>query len=1133
MIRQAPEWFGGNSVLQVSGDGPSTKSPRSSSRSGRSRKSKDGVSSSSKSHRRRKSKDDSSNISDARTLNKEQQQQSQKQGGSKNSTSMSPDPEALSYSQKNKGSSIKNKGGHQIRNLKLTNNQHSQLNVKIPQALTERQQMLNNVSNNSLPVKSKNLAERFIGGFQRLAKPHQYAIVSPSRNGTDPLNNTSSTTTDQGGEIKRVRVPRSTPTTEGSDRKDSTSHYEKKYPMQQHSSTMPLQDIHLTSRSEISFRPNNNFRLKNEDLIYSDDEHTNAVRPPCSSTPYQSPQSLRGINPNTQPYCSPYEPVKNHETYNIRRQDEIILLARQGSTNSTFHHDPQSSAHPPSYGAISGNDMYLSDSSSDMLPDSHLKKNKYVNPQIPGMILEEDGHQILSSESDPDDNVRSCSQSYDPGEHSEQKNDSEQQRRRSLRSLDNLNMPILVHVNQNEEACHGSGKVMLNISHNTSSSSEGTHNGAPPLSTLLIPSSNHPQQRQTLPPLPTVLFTNTSPRASIYSTQGTEATEMSSRRFWSKKERRQQKKQQLLREHAEIIEDRVQSIVREGHFDDLDWSRHVPQKIGSINRATGFFSKETAFKTSKDRPFAFLFLLQLCAITYIAIQYGGLTVMSIVSSVNTEITSNATPSSNDPFSTQNNPFTAPQNDPFSATVDSKSGTQDPFSTVGTGLGPSSTKLFWNKNILVSYGGAFNLACIAALQAISLALLVVMIMMILNTALIQTFLLAIITATLCFSVIGIVVSPYNIIPVLGLIGLALSSGYCIVVWDRVPFATTNMRIALNGMKCTADILMVAFGMMMVAFLWSLLWAVSFLGIYDVFLSTKDAHNDQNSVNKIGVVVYFGMIFSYIWTYNVIKNIVHVTVAGVVATWWSNPDSLTSCCSSSLREQFAMAITTSFGSICLGSLLSPPAFILQNLSSICTISLFNTGTHSIISERDTSSSRTIDSVADDNASPLDGIPHTKSPFDRILNYCSDFGFTYVGIYRESYMTGSKKATDVFTERGWMGVVSDQLIPNILKIATVLIALVTGLFTFIVEDLDGYQLTNYQGSAGSTAFVIGCSIGLVLSSICLKVVGSSVNTILVCFSVAPFVFRHHHPGLSGEMRHAWGGTWLDDLEAPDQYT
>ena len=165
---------------------------------------------------------------------------------------------------------------------------------------------------------------------------------------------------------------------------------------------------------------------------------------------------------------------------------------------------------------------------------------------------------------------------------------------------------------------------------------------------------------------------------------------------------------------------------------------------------------------------------------------------------------------------------------------------------------------------------------------------------------------------------------------------------------------------------------------------------------------------------------------------------------------------------------MAITTSFGSICLGSLLSPPAFILQNLSSICTISLFNTGTHSIISERDTSGSRNIDSVADDNISPLDGISHTKSPFDRILNYCSDFGFTYVGIYGESYTTGSKKATDVFKERGWMGVVSDQLIPNILKIATVLIALVTGLFTFIVEDLDGYQLTNYQGSAGSTAFV-----------------------------------------------------------------
>ena len=65
MIRRAPEWFGGGTGAVQGSEGPTSKSTRqSSSRSGRSRKSKDGDSSSGKLHRRRKSKDDLFNVSE-------------------------------------------------------------------------------------------------------------------------------------------------------------------------------------------------------------------------------------------------------------------------------------------------------------------------------------------------------------------------------------------------------------------------------------------------------------------------------------------------------------------------------------------------------------------------------------------------------------------------------------------------------------------------------------------------------------------------------------------------------------------------------------------------------------------------------------------------------------------------------------------------------------------------------------------------------------------------------------------------------------------------------------------------------------------------------------------------------------
>ena len=44
-----------------------------------------------------------------------------------------------------------------------------------------------------------------------------------------------------------------------------------------------------------------------------------------------------------------------------------------------------------------------------------------------------------------------------------------------------------------------------------------------------------------------------------------------------------------------------------------------------------------------------------------------------------------------------------------------------------------------------------------------------------------------------------------------------------------------------------------------------------------------------------------------------------VAGVVSTWWFAPEDAGACCSVAIKDSFVRATTTSFGSICFGSLL----------------------------------------------------------------------------------------------------------------------------------------------------------------------------------------------------------------------
>ena len=520
---------------------------------------------------------------------------------------------------------------------------------------------------------------------------------------------------------------------------------------------------------------------------------------------------------------------------------------------------------------------------------------------------------------------------------------------------------------------------------------------------------------------------------------------------------------------AEEMEEQVQMILRSGHTDALDWSRHVPQQVGGINRAAGFFPDEESL--AHDKLFAVLFILQLGVVAYVAICFAGLTTM-----------------------------TRKTTDGGGSLLSMAEDYDNPFSTTTTTIATDSTSpiAIWAKDIYVDYTDAFHLACITALYASSISALAVGMMMILSRALIQTCLYLTIILSFAFFSIGVALNSYNVIPLLGLVSLILSTGYCALVWERIPFATTNLNIAMYGMKSSADVLLVGFGMMAVSFFWTMFWAVAFLGVYDHYLA--------KSINTVNITwealaSFLGMFISYGWTLNVIrvrttflilsihfsfnlpdllsfcltpKNIVHVTVSGVIGTWWSSPDDLDTCCNDVLREQFVKSITQSFGSICAGSLLVPPVQFMQSLFSLLASPFHAICGHPTPTVKfgfdETSevatSKRGDSSVTTDN-SPLGGASSGLNFCDEMGSYWNEFGFTYIGIYREDFKSSSKKATDVFLARDWYWIASDRLIPTVLGIANFIIALNTGVFGLVIEEFDGYNFTNYQKPT-STAFL-----------------------------------------------------------------
>ena len=137
---------------------------------------------------------------------------------------------------------------------------------------------------------------------------------------------------------------------------------------------------------------------------------------------------------------------------------------------------------------------------------------------------------------------------------------------------------------------------------------------------------------------------------------------------------------------------------------------------------------------------------------------------------------------------------------------------------------------WSK-IQVDYRNALQICCITGLYAAALTSLTIGFMMILAKSLIQTALIFTILICFAWGTVGIVLSPYSFVPILGFIALGLSLGYAVVIWDAIPFWACNLCTALTGVRCVADTLLLGFIMLVVTFFWCIIWGFAFIGTYD--------------------------------------------------------------------------------------------------------------------------------------------------------------------------------------------------------------------------------------------------------------------------------------------------------------
>jgi len=280
-------------------------------------------------------------------------------------------------------------------------------------------------------------------------------------------------------------------------------------------------------------------------------------------------------------------------------------------------------------------------------------------------------------------------------------------------------------------------------------------------------------------------------------------------------------------------------------------------------------------------------------------------------------------------------------------------------------------------------------------------------------------------------------------------------------SRIPFATAVLETAAGIVQQYPATTSFAIGACVLNVIWLIVWIFAFAGML----------SEGNT--------WFGqvfLVFSLYWTFQVIKNLLHVTISGTVATWFflgdSGPENPT-------LNAFKRGATYSFGSICFGSLL---------------VALIQTARWIVRSFQ----SKNQNNVAAQFISCI--IICLLNLLDRLVQYFNKYAYVQVATYGKSFTEAARDTWHLFEQHAMEALINDDLISGVLIMGSFVGAIIVGIIAGIWSH--GVLETVPWGVAAFAGFFIGYFM-MIFS---MQVVDSAVATIFVCFAEEPQALQKH---------------------------
>ena len=327
-----------------------------------------------------------------------------------------------------------------------------------------------------------------------------------------------------------------------------------------------------------------------------------------------------------------------------------------------------------------------------------------------------------------------------------------------------------------------------------------------------------------------------------------------------------------------------------------------------------------------------------------------------------------------------------------------------------------------------------------------------------------------------------------IAVILLLSAGVTALYFYFVRNRIAFAAAHLETACAAVRTYPSSICVSFASFFIQVIWVVIWSVAFYGIR------------SESAGGLGNIMQVAMMWSLLWTLEVIQGIAHCSTCGIVGTWWYSANATGN---RPTLQALKRACTTSLGSICFGSLI---------VSALSLIRIMLTSLRDRL--------RKLNGPA---AFLVGCFVWLARQAEQAAVYLNSYAFAIVGIHGKDFLTSGKEVSALFSERGWTAVINDNLADRVLGVSCIGVACVTGLVGGAAcaakEHTGSWSNTSIRTSA-----LLGFVVGLWMARTVTGVITSAIRTIFVCFARAPTAMAQTHPNLFMKLCEAWQESHLE---------